>query len=108
MWHDIWHEEEIFEIIEKLKVWLAERVGGGKEGIKRGEVEIMQEEYVPRKVNGEVEYEKVETVTEIKSRKEFEGVRENIDKNVHGEMEFNKFNGGFNGAVHGEEKKEEK
>lgn len=41
MWHDIWHEEEIFEIIEKVKVWLLERVP--KNNIQQESIEVIDE-----------------------------------------------------------------
>lgn len=52
--------------------------------IVQEEVEVFHEDFLGRKVNGEIEFEKVETVSEIKTKGEFEEVRENIDRNVHG------------------------
>lgn len=31
MWHDIWHEEEIYDIIAKMKHWLLQRVANNVE-----------------------------------------------------------------------------
>jgi len=27
MWHDIWHEQEIFEILDQVVAWIIHRVG---------------------------------------------------------------------------------
>lgn len=43
MWHDIWHEEEIHEIMEKVIKWMLGRVEIDKQQGKRKKI-IHQEE----------------------------------------------------------------